>query len=503
MEKTPKKWTSEMKRNLISYSFVAICFAVIALFCPVLEEGENYMAWTFIPPVAIFVFIVATHRIVEGFFWTAMLTVFLKYRAGFVGGFVESIIANVTDPDGWWVLMLFMLGGIVTMMFKISGSGTYFARWVAKKAKTSKFALFAASLMCIPLAVDDYTSTLVVGSIITPLTDEYKVPREMTAYVLRASSCNLSTILPIGAWAVYIGAVIEMWDLDIIGESSGLMYFITKCLPFCFFPIVCLLMCWLIIGGLIKPFGKMKNAYKRVEDGGSVIPEAKARYIDGVLQEPEEPEAAPEPRAKCNLSHFCVPVLAIIVFGFIFEWDMTYGLTWGLITTFVYYVITGVFQPIDAANSITEGLASMTTMCMMCTFGLVICNGLADLGFVEYVVDLVSGVVSPAFLPLIIFIAFSLTEMLVTFNYTLYLIAMPIVVGVAVNVGASVPIAIAALVSAGLWGYEVAFSSDGGMLACASTGAIDLYDQTFAQYSIMIVCWIISAVLFTLCGVIM
>lgn len=497
-----KKWTGEMTRNLIGYGFIVLSFAVIGLLVPQFEEGVSLGAWTFIPPIAIFVFIVGTHRIVEGFFWTAALTVFLKYRAGFVGGFVESIIANVTDPDGWWILMLFMLGGIVTATFKISGAGTYFARWVAKKAKSSKFALYAASLLCIPLAIDDYTSTLVVGSIITPLTDEYKVPREMTAYVLRASSANLSTIMPIGAWCVYVGAVIEMWDLNITGGQSGLMYFFTKCLPYCFFPIVCLLMCWLIIGGIVKPLGRMKDAYKRVEDGGPVTPEAKPRYIDGVLQDPPEPECASEPRAKCNLTHFLVPVIAILVFGWIFEWDMTYGLTWGLITTFVYYTITGVFEPIDAANCITEGLASMTTMCIMCTFGLVICNGLADMGFVDYVVEVVSNFVSPSFLPLIIFIAFSLTEMLVTFNYTLYLIAMPIVVGVALNIGANVPMAIAALVSSGLWGYQVAFSSDGGMLACAATGGIDLYDQTFSQYKIMIICWLVSAVLFTACGII-
>lgn len=502
MEKK-KKWINEKSKNLISYSFIFLCFALITFFAPPMQEGASYDAWTFIPPIAIFVFIVATHRIVEGFFWTALLTVFLKYRGGFIGGFVESIIENVTNPDGWWVLMLFMLGGIVTMMFKISGSGTYFARWVAKKAKSSKFALFAASFMCIPLAIDDYTSTLVVGSIITPLTDEYKVPREMTAYVLRASSANLSTIMPIGAWAVYIGAVIEMWNLDIPGGGSGLMYFLSKVLPLCFFPIVCLLICWLIIAGIIKPFGLMKKAYKRVNEGGSTIPEAKPRYVDGVLQPAPEEEKAPEPRAKCNLTHFIVPIFFIILFGWIFEWDMTYGLTWGLIITFIYYCITGVFNPIDAEDAITEGISSMSTMCVMCTCGLVICNGLADMGFVDYVVNLVSGFVSPAFLPLIIFIAFSLTEMLVTFNYTLYLIAMPIVVGVAANIGASVPLAIAALVSSGLWGYQVAFSSDGGMLACASTGGIDLYDQTFSQYLIMVVCWVISAILFTAFGILL
>lgn len=498
-----KKMTRGNIKNIIAYAFLAICFLVIGLFCPVLEEGENYKVWTLIPPAAIFVFIVLTSRIVEGFVLTAILTVFIKYRSGFVGGFVESIIANVTDPDGFGVLFLFMLGGMVTVLFKISGAGTYFARWIAKKAKSSKIALFMASLLCIPLAVDDYTSTLVVGNCITPLTDEFNVPREMTAYVLRASSANLSTLLPIGAWAIYIGTVIDMWDLDIVGNQTGLMYFFTKCLPFCFFPIVCLLMCWLIIGGAIKPFGKMKEAYRRVEQGGSVVPEAKPRYIDGVLQEPPAPEPAPEPRAKVNLTHFIVPVVAILAFGYAFEWDMKYGLTWGLITSFVYYIITGVFAPIDAADVITEGLSSMSVMCTMCTCGLVICNGLADLGFVEYVVDVVSQLVSPTFLPLIIFIGFSLTEMLVTFNYTLYLIAMPIVVGVAVNVGANVPLAIAALISAGLWGYQTAFSSDGGMLACAACGGIDLMDQTFSQYKITIVCWIISAVLFAAFGIIL
>jgi tetracycline resistance efflux pump len=374
MKSSAKKSTV---KNIIGYCIVLLCFVAVALLAPQLEEGASYGAWTMLPPLCIFAFILLTKKILEGFFWTSLLAVFMRFRWSLLTGYIDQIFEQVTTWDNWWVIYLFLLGGAITYLFKISGAGTAFARWIASKVKSKKAALFITSLLGWPLSVDDYMSGLVLGSVMSPVLDEYGVPREMTAYVIRASVTAPACILPIGCWGIYVGAVFDMWELDIVeGYASGFGYYLANVLPWLFFPFAVVLVCWLVIFGVIPMFGKMKRAFQRVADGGSVYPPKEIRLADGVVAEEEEPEAAPEPRKRVNLSHFIVPVVAILFFGYIFEWDMAYGISWGLLVSFLYYCITGVFTTNDAKSVVTDGFGYMSEMCIMMGFGLVLCNNL-------------------------------------------------------------------------------------------------------------------------------
>lgn len=505
MKKASKKPTSSASRikNIIGYCVVLVCFVGVALFVPHLEEGASYGVLTMIPPLCIFAFILLTKKILEGFFWSSLLAVFMQFRWNILTGFIDQVFENITEWDNFWVIYLFLLGGAITFLFQISGAGTYFARWVSTKIKSRTAAMLITSFLGWPLSVDDYMSGLVIGNVMSPLLDEHGVPREMTAYIIRASVTAPACILPIGCWGIFVGAVIDMWDLDIIGGySSGFAYYLAKVLPWLFFPFAVMLVCWLVILGVIPLFGKMKRAHKRVEDGGSMFPPKEISVVDGEVAAEEVHEEAPEPRKRVNLSHFFVPVIAILVFGYLFEWDMAYGITWGLLVSFVYYVITGVFTTNDSKNVVTEGFAYMSELCIMMTLGLVLCNGLDSMGFVNFVVDSVSGFVTPALLPFLIFFAFSCTEILVTFNYTLYLIAMPIVVALAQGAGANVGMCIGALVSTGVFGYSLAFSSDGGMIACGACGNVDIYEQNTSQYPYMMISWVLAALSYLVVGLI-
>ena len=495
------KKTKSVVKNIIGYCIVLLCFIGVAIFAPQLEEGASYGAWTMLPPLCIFAFILLTKKILEGFFWTSLLAVFMRFRWNILQGFIDQIFENVTNWDNWWVIYLFLLGGAITYLFKISGAGTFFARWIAKRIKSKKAALFVTSLLGWPLCVDDYMSGLVLGNVMSPLLDEYGVPREMTAYVIRASVTAPACLLPIGCWGIYVGAVFDMWDLNIVeGYASGFGYYLAKVLPWLFFPFAVILVCWLVIFGAIPLFGKMKRAYQRVNDGGSVYPPKEIHVADGEVAEEEVHEAAPEPRKRVNLSHFIVPIVAIFTFGYIFEWDMAYGISWGLLISFFYFCVTGVFTTDDAKNVVTDGFGYMSQMCIMMGLGLVLCNNLDAMGFVGFVVGSVEGFVTPALLPFLIFFAFSCTEILVTFNYTLYLIAMPIVVALAQGCGANVGMCIGALVSSGVFGYCLAFSSDGGMIACGACGNIDIYEQNTSQYAYMIIAWALAAVAYLALG---
>ena len=113
----------------------------------------------------------------------------------------------------------------------------------------------------------------------------------------------------------------------------------------------------------------------------------------------------------------------------------------------------------------------------------------------------IAGFMTPWALPVAIFVAFSITEYLVTFNWTLYLLAMPSVVGLAAVVGCNPYLAIAALVCAGVFGSNASFSSDNGVLV-ASACKIDLYEQNISQLPYMAISVVLSAVAFLAAGIV-
>ena len=51
-----------------------------------------------------------------------------------------------------------------------------------------------------------------------------------------------------------------------------------KAIPFCFYPIVALIVVFLFAMGWMPKLGAMKKAYKRVEDTGKVYSDASRKY---------------------------------------------------------------------------------------------------------------------------------------------------------------------------------------------------------------------------------
>ncbi len=494
-EQTKTTVKSKQKiRTAIGYIFVALCFVVTAFFAPAVGS-EYYGFWSALPPISIFAFILLTKHILEGFLWSGLLAVFIEYHETLFTQYIDETFTSVCDPDNFYVVLLFLLIGVVVVILKKSGASTYFARWISSKAKSSKTVLFITYLVGIALCVDDYTSALAGGAALSPVNDEYHIPREMTAYALRASVTTPACLAPIGSWVIWTAALLE--QNGVATEGQGVMVYMTKLLPYLFFPFIVYIVGLLVIFGVIPKFGKMKRAYERVAAGGPPAP-----VVEKTAYEEEEIEKVSEPRKGVNLIHFFLPIAALFLFGYLFDWNMVYGLIAAIFTTFIFYIVTKVFSVYDATNSVFEGFSYMTQLAIMMVFGLTLCRVCGELGFTEYVVGLTQNFVTPQMLPFIIFVVFCATEFLVTFNWTLYLIAMPIVVALASSTGSNIFLCLGALVSSGVFGYCLAFSSDGGMCACGACG-IDIYEQNTTQMPYMLISMGLSAIAYLACGFIL
>ena len=98
------------------------------------------------------------------------------------------------------------------------------------------------------------------------------------------------------------------------------------------------------------------------------------------------------------------------------------------------------------------------------------------MGMESFVESVCSAIPIVSLIPFLIFVFFSCSEFLYSLNYTLYQIAIPVLMVVLTKVGANVPLCLGALISAGLFGANACVVSDLGIISARSC-RVKVYDQ--------------------------
>ena len=482
----------KINRKVLGYILFFVCLAAVAVLAPV--EAESYGAWSLLPAGFIFCFILLTKGVIEGFLWSGVLAVFIKYRWTVFTVYCSRVSETIQNPDNAYLIIVFLLLGVLIVALKKSGAATFFARKVATKAKSSKIALLLTWAMSWLLCVDDYLCTFVTGASLAPVNDQYKIPREATAYVIRSSAVHTSSLIPIGSWVIFGATLLET---NGFAESGQGVAAYMKVMPFMFYCIVSLIFGFLFCIGKMPKVGLMKKAYERVEAGGSAIP-PKATAEEGE----EETDEVVEPRKGVNLLSFLIPILSMIGLCIYFGFDMQLGLTAAILITGILFAVQKIFAADRLFGLIVEGFNDMMEMTFLLVIGFTMTGMVSELGFTEFIVGATAGILNPALLPVILFVLFSATEFLVTFNWTLYMMVMPSVIALAAATGANVYLCLGAMFCAGLFGSNCSFASDAGLCTAAATG-VDLYDHNLSMMPYSIVAFIVSAVLYLAAGFIL
>lgn len=144
----------------------------------------------------------------------------------------------------------------------------------------------------------------------------------------------------------------------------------------------------------------------------------------------------------------------------------------------------------------------MIDLTILLVFGYMLGDVMAKMGFADFISGAASHIANPGLFPVIIFVLFCNTEYLCTLNWTLYVIALPIIYQIAPAIGANLTLSVAALISAGLFGSNTCPFSDGGIVV--SKGCrMDLYDHSFSSMPYFILSAVISAAMYLAAGLIL
>lgn len=477
---------------------IAITFAA-SLLLP--DSVEEFGVFSIVPAVFLILYIFATKRIVESLVLASMIGIIMVSRPDIVGegnwlanafaNFSDSLLETMMEEDiAWLIIVCGLMGSIISLIEKAGGAYA-FGEWVSTLAKTKKSALIWTWLLGIVIFIDDYLNSLTVGACMTPLTDRHKVPREFLAYVVDSTAAPLCVLIPISTWGAFCGKILESngWA----PEGEGLAYFI-KTIPYNFYGWFAALIVPLVIIGVIPLLGPMKKAQERVDAGGPLAPEGSDK-IDihaGEIEIPENP----------SIWNMLIPVAVLVASTIIMGADMQAGVLITLAFMFVFYLVQGVVDAEEFVDVSIEGLKNMILPLILMVLAFLFANVSRQILFTQYVITTATGLVSPKFLPLAVFIALSITEFITGTNWGMYIIALPIVIPLAMATGADITLSVAAVLSAGVFGSHICFYSDATVITSAATGCNN-FRHALTQLPYGFLGAGLSAVCFMIAGLIM
>ena len=481
----------EPRRALIA----AICIIVVTWLLSFLmpTEASEFGAWSLLPATFLIVYIFITKRFLESLVLSCLMGLIMAAKTVNVFSEFSTILTDtMLDPDMAWLIIVCGLMGSIIALIERAGGAIAFGNWAAKHAKGEKSSLVWTWIMGIAIFLDDYLNSMAVGSCMRSLTDKFKVPREMLAYVVDSTAAPLCVLIPISTWAVFAGGLLEAngWA----PEGMGLVYFI-QTIPYNFYAWVAAIMVILVIFRIIPVFGPMKKAYARVAAGGPLAPEGSEK-IDLYSGDTITFEKTP------RIINLLIPIISLVVFTLIFDIDLQMGVICTIPVMFILYLAQGIMNAEEFADCVVKGLQNMIMPLLLMVLAWVFAAMSEQIGFTQYVIDTVAANVGVALLPFVVFVALAITQFVTGTNWGLYIIALPIVIPLAIQMDANIALSVGAVISAGVLGSHCCFYSDATVLTSAACGC-DNFRHAVTQMPYGILAGVIAAVMFLIFGFIM
>ena len=481
------------KRRLIgNMAFAAIMVIVIVSFIIIRPDPEHMGIYTLIPSVFAITYIFFVKDVIMAYLLAGLMgTFFMTQNLKFIPDYFNRLFDTaMSEAYIWLVIVCGMMGTIIVLIEK-SGGAFAFSRWISRYIKTAKSSLLSTFALGALIFTDDYLNCLAIGPNMAFVTDEKKVSREMLAYVVDTMAAAPCVLIPISTWGAFVASVLENNGLAAPGE--GLKMFI-KTIPFSYYAMFAILICFLVIIGVIPLFGKLKKAELRVQNGGPVAPAGSEK----IAMSSDEDMVIPD---KPKVMNLFIPLGILVVTTIIFDMDMFMGCVLTLIFCFFFFVLQRLVSVGEFVDSIIEGFKNMTFLFVLVCFSYTFTATLTKMGFATFIIDNTQGLMLPALIPFILFLVFGATEFMTGTNWDLYMLILPVVIPLTEALGSNTYLSVAAIISAGVWGSHVCPASDATVCTSSACGC-DNYEHSMSQMPYAFIAFALSAVAYLVTGIV-
>jgi Na+/H+ antiporter family protein len=438
------------------------------------KNAEIFGFWTLIPPVVAIVLAFITKDVVLSLFIGVFSGTFLinvidsSIPMTFVKGFtdiVKRVVGSLADSwNAGIVLQVLCIGGVVALITKMGGTKAV-ALWLSKKAKTGVSAQISTWVMGLFVFFDDYANSLIVGPIMRPITDKFKVSREKLAFIIDATAAPIAGLAVISTWVgLEISLIKQGYELIGITNVNAFSIFV-ETMPYRFYNLFMLffIVCTAFMG---REFAGMLKAERRARAG-----ELHPRRGGAMIEDIEDKTLEPKENIKLQSSNAVVPLLVLILGAFVsfyfsglgalegealesakahpltfHTFQATFGAADASVALFqsallatVVAIFMAVYRKIltvrEAIETWGKGWKTMITTIIILLLAWSLSSVIKELGTSRYLVDLLSQSTPKIILPAAIFMLGSFISFSTGTSYGTMGILMPLAIPLASAVG--------------------------------------------------------------------
>jgi Na+/H+ antiporter NhaC len=359
----------------------------------------------------------------------------------------------------------------------VSGGASAFASkltsLVTSRAKAQLLVWFSG----LAIFFTDSGNSLIVGPLYRPVFDRFKICREKLAYIIDTTSSPISILIPFIGWGAYITALIEKSYTE-IGLEENAFSVLIKVIPYQFYAFLALSTVPIMIV-LGKDYGPMLRSQQALENS---VDNKVSSSNDILVNEPIVNHTVPVsgPQNKVGLFLYPLGVMLLLVGGLI-AWHATHG---GLSSVHIRSTLAIAYltasltcmemmrrhQSKSYSESLSvfiKGAESLVYISIVLVLAWSLSSVTKDLHTANYLASIFVGRIDPMYFPMIVFALGAVISLSTGSSYGTFAILMSIAIPVGYELGASMYLCIAAVLSGGLFGDHVSPISDTTVLASA------------------------------------
>ena len=415
---------------------------------------------------------------------------------------LEGTIGVFTDPGDTRVLVFTLLIGSLIATIERSGGVRGFVHYLENRhwVQDGFRAQFLAWGTGLVIFVESSITLLVAGTVSRPLFDRYKVSREKLAYLIDATSAPVCAMVPLNAWgAVIIGLVAST------GVENPLQVFVAA-IPMNLYAIAAILLAGLVIWKDVN-IGPMKLAEERTR-GGDILWPGAVPLID-VSAEQEVDDEAHVPTAWL----MALPILTMVGMmpvalyitgdGDIIRGSGSMSVLWSIclaiVVAWVMTLLKGYCSVAELMRVFMKGAGDLLPIAIILLLALTLGDAAQELGTGTYVANAVRGNIHPVLLAPLIFLVSAFIAFSVGSSWGTFAIMIPIAMPIAVTLGLSPSLLLAAAVSGAIFGDHASPISDTTVLASMAS-ATDHIEHVRTQLPYALLAASVAAIGFLLLG---
>lgn len=413
----------------------------------------------FLPLILLLTLALTTKRMAESMTAATFLALLILHRENFISGTIDSFYKTLSGSSFQFVLILMVIFGGVIELLQRSGGLMGLGSFVAKYANGKHKPLVMSWVMSLLMFADEYLNAITVSLSMSSITDLNRIPREHLALQVHVSACCVCAMVPFTSWIGFTLGMIEDYGM-------GFMDYV-KSLPYMIYPITIMIICLLLGLGIFPKIGPLKEAYKRIEEGGPAFIQDKSER--SVVEATDLSDVE-----ERSLWYALIPILALIIGVVSFDNDLVHGLVIALIVQFVMYIGGRIMTVEEFFGNFFNGAKSLTQLTIILCLGFTLSETSRELGFFDIVINGVTGAVPSFLIPVIAFLVTGMCVFTMGGCWIVMLITIPVFVPMAIAAGVSPGLTVAAVMSGVTMGYGLCIYSDTVFITSMGTGVSNI-----------------------------